>query len=362
MKTTFAFLCLFACSIAARCNPLGGYTNTDGISEEIRSNLYVRQAVGSPVLLDGNLIQYGPAYSNNVDGMDARKMNNFSENFGMTRGTTVLVIERREVITTTDTIFYKMWKMHQRPYQLEFVTSNLNHPDLEAYLEDSYLETSVPVGLNGRTTADFDVTADPASASPSRFRIVFKSAEAAALPVTFDYINAYPRGSEIRIDWKTENEGNTKGYSIERSADGMHFLHASEVSATNLAVNNYSWADVFPSVGDNYYRIGNTDLRGKVSYSEVLKVFRAKSNAQINIYPNPVVNNTIQLRVANQAPGTYEIRLINSFGQPLFSEKIQHNGGDITRSIRPGQQVERGIYQLEIISPGKTKLSGKVAY
>ena len=87
-------------------------------SEQIRDNLYSFNADGSTSLYDGNLTVYSVNNSNSIDGMDAVKMSNFGENLGLQRGTTTLAIERRQSITAADTIFFKMWNMHQRTYKL----------------------------------------------------------------------------------------------------------------------------------------------------------------------------------------------------------------------------------------------------
>ena len=196
------------------------YSGIPSSSEEIRSNLYVVEPDAHTVLMDGGLTQYDQSFTNSIDGMDARKMSNFSENIGMIRGTTTLVIERRHTIDISDTIFYKLWNVQQRSYQLEFITSNLNHPGLSGHLEDSYLQTSVPIDLNGANNINFSVNADPASSAMYRFRIIFNTAEAGLMPLTFTSLKAYQQDNSVHIDWNTENEQNLKSYNVERSGDG----------------------------------------------------------------------------------------------------------------------------------------------
>ncbi len=351
-------ICIYAKSTPGSFNPITFYSGM----EQIRSNLYARPNSSTAVLLDGDLTQYDPSYSNTLDGLDARKMNNFSENIGMIRGTNVLVIERRQTISLTDTIFYKMWQLQQRPYQLEFITSNLDHPGLEGFLEDSYLKTSVPINLNGTTTADFSVIADPASAAVYRFRIIFKTVVAGPLPLTFTSIKAYRQEQKIRIDWKTENEVNMKRYGVEKSLDGSSFINAANVKANNFAFNNYTWVDEFPASGYNFYRIINTGIDGEAKYSPVLRVFIEKNNSEITVYPNPVINNTIHVHIKDQPAGQYQIRLINSFGEPVFLSRITHEGGSIKQTLRPNQTIAKGVYQLEVTTPGNKKLFEKIVY
>ena len=145
------FSCLFAFSTPKKIDLSPSGTGL----EDIRSNLYVKPAAGAPVLLDGDLTEYYPSFSNSLDGMDARKMSNFSENLGMIRGTMCWWWREGRPLAWQTPYFLKCGKCSKEPYQLEFITSNLDHPGLEGYLEDNYLNTSTPVNLNGRTTADF---------------------------------------------------------------------------------------------------------------------------------------------------------------------------------------------------------------
>lgn len=360
-------LTLFACGILislfteSKSTPLNP-TQRNTAVEDIRSNLYVKQGTGAPILLDGDLTEYDATFSNSLDGMDARKMTNFSENLGMLRNNYVLVVERRQTISLSDTIFYKMWQMQQKPYQLEFITTNLDHPGLEGYLEDSYLNTSSPINLNGRTTVDFTVTSVPASAAVDRFKIVFKTVAAGALPLTFTSFDAYPQHKAIKIDWKTENEHNMNLYQVQKCTDGIRFSGVTDITANNFPVNNYTWIDANPSNGYNYYRILSIEKDGKGKYSEVLKVFNGEGNSKINLYPNPVTNNIFHLQVDNQQPGLYEIRLLNNFGQILLVQKIQHAGGNLRQTIQPNLPMKKGVYQLEVITPENNKITQKVIY
>ena len=359
MKITFTLLCSVLWGVT-NCNPLTSNDVANGTVEEIRSNLYVKQATGSPILLDGDLTQYDPSYSNAVDGKDARKMSNFSENIGMVRGATVLVIERRQTITIGDTIFFKLWQLHQLSYQLQFITNNLDHPGLEGFLEDNYLQTSTPIDLNGATTADFSVTSDAASANSLRFRIVFKTVASGPLPLTFTSLKAFRDKNDIHINWVTENENHAKNYSVEKSTDGKAFTEASDVKAANLPQNNYSWVDKNVANNRYYYRILIADIDGKVKYSPVMKVDAGTLSERVKVYPNPVTNQRIHFQIAEQPAGLYRVKLVSGFGQVILSQTTRHNGGTFTGSIQPGQKIEKGIYQIEITSPSNTIITEKV--
>ena len=189
---------LFTLTLAASFAVLHAFSTPDNIAHLVRSNLFVLGAGGDTTLVDGDLTQYDPTFTNALDGMDARKLSNFSENIGMIRQATTLVIERRHTIEINDTTFYRIWNLStSRNYQLQFAMTNMDQPGLTAYLEDLYLNTKTPVGLSGTTCVNFNINFDPLSYNAYRFRLVFTSAIGGTLPLTFVSQNAYLKGSSV---------------------------------------------------------------------------------------------------------------------------------------------------------------------
>ena len=71
---------------------------------------------------------------------------NFNETFALLRNGKALTIERRSPISVTDTFFFRLTKTVQRNYQFKFTTNNMDNHGLTAYLEDSYLASSIQIG------------------------------------------------------------------------------------------------------------------------------------------------------------------------------------------------------------------------
>jgi len=59
------------------------------------------------------------------------------------------------------------------------------------------------------------------------------------------------------VEWTVENEINTAEYEVEKSTDGRFFKKANTTAAasSNRGKNTYTWLDVNPVTGENYYRI-----------------------------------------------------------------------------------------------------------
>ena len=242
--------------------------------EHFGANLYIINADGTTSLEDGNITIYDPSYSNGIDLEDFKKMTNFAENFAILRDNTELAIEKKQPVNDADTIFFKMWQMQQKSYQLELIATALDHPGLTGYIEDSYLHTITPIGLNTTTMVDFTITADAASANMYRFRVIFKTVKIDEDPVTICSFKATKLASDILVEWKAKHENNIKEYLLEKSTDGNKFSTAASITAiqNKQVVSAYQYLDRKALPGNNYYRIKNIYSNGKASYSKLITV------------------------------------------------------------------------------------------
>jgi len=322
-------------------------------------NLYLLNTDGSTILADGLKAEFDAAYSDLVNGEDALKFGNVNETFALLRHSKALALERRPVIQSTDTLYLKLSKTTQRNYQLQFNPANLAGNGYEAILKDSYLGTETGIDLNGYTNIDFAVTADPASALASRFMIVFKPYQ--VLPVSFTSVKAFRQQQQIAVEWNVANETSIANYDVQHSTDGSHFSTIGTVAATgNNAATRYSKIDEHPAAGNNFYRIKSIGRSGQAQYSQTVKVAVGNTKAAISVYPNPLLNNTINLQFSNQPAGKYEIRLINNNGQLVYNTNIHITSNNMAQAIEVPQQLVKGIYQVEVNGPGNNKKTEQV--
>jgi hypothetical protein len=54
--------------------------------------------------------------------------------------------------------------------------------------------------------------------------------------------------------------------------------------------------------------------------------------------------------MTNSERGTYTLRLINNAGQVVFGGTLKHNGGSVSQTLQVNTDLQKGVYQLEIIS------------
>ena len=332
----------------------------DGEREFIRTNLHLLHNDSATSIADGNTVEFGDTYSNDIDINDALKFGNVNETFSLTRSNQKLAVERRPFITESDTIFYFLTHATQRNYQFQFAT-NITANGLEGYLEDSYTKLSTLINLTGNTNINFSVNGDAESALANRFRLIFKN-RGQPLPVTFSTIKVIRQNNAIAIEWEVENELNINKYEIEKSVDGEYFTGVNSTLATGTTRSaKYQWLDVNPFLGYNFYRIKSIGLSGDETFSRVVKIAFINGAEAINIYPNPVTDGNINLQLINQPAGKYQTRIFNNMGQVLHTQTINHGGGNLIATIKAMIETPSNeFYLLEVIFPDKTKKGIKV--
>jgi hypothetical protein len=144
-----------------------------GNVKQLRTNLYLRPG-NDRELLDAVLTECSSSYPNNIDVLDALKIDNTGETIGIASHAELLSVERRGNLSFTDSIVYNIERLKQQQYEFEFIPVQFAVAGLTAFLEDRYMHSLTPLNLNNSSTILFTVNTDPASAAPNRFRIIFR--------------------------------------------------------------------------------------------------------------------------------------------------------------------------------------------
>jgi len=320
------------------------------ILAKLRSNLISINGNTSSIA-DANVVKFQDIYSNNVDGNDALKFSNGGENFGILRDTKTLIIEGRQPVSLTDTIYYRMWNMQPQAYQIQFEPTNLGGSGLTAVLEDKYLQKSTIVDLNMNNSVNFTVDANAGSSASDRFKIVFK--QLAPLPVSFISITAIRSTNGTKVNWKVAAENGIARYEVERSADGRSFNKIGTVAGATQ--DQYTFTDVEQLAVTSFYRIKSIGLAGDVKYSSIVKLTAGNVKPGYSISPNPADGNLVNLLFKNQSAGSYQISITTVVGQRIFTSVLAHSGGSSSQVLNITRRLAAGTYQLEIIAPDKSK-------
>lgn len=166
------------------------------------------------------------------------------------------------------------------------------------------------------------------------------------LPVTGFELHANQTASgKIMLNWKTEQEINNSGFVAERSRDGQSYdsLTFVPTSSANGSGGSYSFEDLSPLAGLNYYRIKQVDKDGKYAFSNI-EYIDNKNPAQLQIFPNPV-SGVLHIQ-SNETFLNAKILIRNVNGQLVKEMNLSGNG-----SLQiPVNGLTPGFYSIRILN------------
>jgi hypothetical protein len=150
--------------------------------------------------------------------------------------------------------------------------------------------------------------------------------------VEFDAIRVQ---DDARLTWATASEVNTDEFIIQRATNDSNFKDIASVEAAGQSQSllSYSYLDVKPPIGYNYYRLKQVDLDGLYEFSEIRAV--QFDNTNIDLFPNP---------------STEMVQIVSSNEDVILDVVVYDEIGRIVKQIeidQLNQKVELDIFDLE---------------
>lgn len=158
------------------------------------------------------------------------------------------------------------------------------------------------------------------------------------LPITLLHFRARPEFARVRLDWATAMELDNDHFTVERSADGLHFADLLQVPGaghSHTLLHYLAWDDR-PLGGISYYRLRQTDHDGTSAWSDVVAV-RFEGPGALNVW---AVGGVLQ--VQHPLPADALLELFDAAGRLLLG-RIAGGEGLVTLDV--GMYVP-GVYLL----------------
>jgi len=170
------------------------------------------------------------------------------------------------------------------------------------------------------------------SAITNNLRFTIGTINSSQTPLPIDLISFNAKLSEnrtIELNWQTASESNNDFFTVERSANGIHWEKVKQIqgAGNSSSFKSYQAVDFDPYIGLSYYRLKQTDFDGKFEYSQIKSVTVEKLNStQVEIYPNPATN---QILISGQPSELKDILFLTVLGQNvtalITSEKVDES-------------------------------------
>lgn len=116
----------------------------------------------------------------------------------------------------------------------------------------------------------------------------YQRTTASTLPVTLQSFTGAIVNNNAVITWTTAAELNNKYFEVQHGTDGENFLPLGKVDASQNGENVHKYGFIHSnlSAGKHYYRLGQYDIDGAVTYSQIIKI-NSQGTERLQVSPNP---------------------------------------------------------------------------
>lgn len=157
------------------------------------------------------------------------------------------------------------------------------------------------------------------------------------LPVTLISFSVSKQESAVRLMWKTSAEENSDRFNIERSLNGKAWeeIGTKNANGESASILNYSFDDVNPLSGINYYRLKMIDKDGTYAFSSIRSIDMT-DNEKSALYPNPATSSITIPNQEGNVVNIYDVSGILKLTSTVINGQINT------------QKLTDGIYVMQI--------------
>lgn len=168
------------------------------------------------------------------------------------------------------------------------------------------------------------------------------------LPVIMKNFSATPGDGSVYLKWETTMEENNAVFIIQTSADGIQFTDKFTIPATNQSTGSlYTYIDKNVSPGTSYYRLGQKDRDGKLTFFKAIRIsLPGESTMHFKLFPNPATNH-ISINLNNEKIGLLDLLVMNMEGKILKTLRFNKTKSIWQQTISL-TELKPGFYNLRL--------------
>ncbi|RZK13788.1 MAG: T9SS type A sorting domain-containing protein, partial [Flavobacterium sp.] len=164
------------------------------------------------------------------------------------------------------------------------------------------------------------------------------------LPIELVNFSHKKTNSDVVLNWSTSAEVNNKEFRLSRSIDGKDFTVIGAVNGTgnSSSLQNYSFTDKKPLIGQSYYKLTQVDLDNVIKLEKIIPVSFYINSDEVVIYPNPA---TDVVSIKSNSSRYTKATLLDVSGKILGTYTLLTDVTDIDVAKLP-----KGVYLLNLSS------------
>ena len=205
-------------------------------------------------------------------------------------------------------------------------------------INNVYGASSGSVGIKG-ILAGYVVLSNPSNGA----------SQCGILPITLSLWNGVYKNNKTYLSWQTDEGINFSYFVIEHSSDGVHYSSLGQVTATTATAptRQYSFADVSPASGLNYYRLKMVDNNGQYKYSGIITIRTDVKGFRISATPNPFTDHVV-ITIESDVDEAIQLRLFSSDGKLVWRKTSFVTAGTNAQYFNELQSLPQGIYFIKV--------------
>lgn len=175
------------------------------------------------------------------------------------------------------------------------------------------------------------------------------------LPIELVSFTGTPLKEQVVLDWITMTETNNDYFTVEKSSDGITFEELTKVDGGGNTTDRrtYQTMDTKPVSGVNYYRLKQTDYDGGFAYSNIITVKFGSNDLALTVYPNPVMQEDIHVRLSGNEGDQVNIEMMDILGNLYYTQTATLGNGCSKLLISKTEAMPAGIYFIVATSGNK---------
>ncbi len=166
------------------------------------------------------------------------------------------------------------------------------------------------------------------------------------LDVQLVYFDGKATPSGSLLEWQTSSETNSDFFTLEKSVDGeFEFLAKIQGAGTTSEKQSYEYLDPNPQIGENYYRLSQTDFDGRTEYFNVVTV-NYNGDETVTVSPNPVADE-IFVTYTSVTNGNMSLDIFSADGKLVKSINTSVAKGENNYTYNVSE-LAGGVYYMKI--------------
>jgi hypothetical protein len=178
------------------------------------------------------------------------------------------------------------------------------------------------------------------------------------IPLPIKLLNFTARASKnkVHLNWVTASEINNRFFTVEKSTDGKSFYALAKIqgAGTSNQLHSYGMVDEMNTSQVVYYRLKQTDIDGKFTYSTIIALsMHQNADLGLVVYPNPAMPGELNLLLTGEVGTHVNIMVSDFMGKSYYSNTQYLSGISNVFALDQAHVLLPGMYIVTVSSDAK---------